>query len=482
MKPTNLLFLLSDQHTRDMTGCYGHPVVQTPNIDWLAERGVRFSNAYTNCPICVPARASLATGRYVHQIGYWDNAFPYDGSPASWHHRLREQGFRVDSIGKLHFRGQGSDHGFSQEVEPLHVVDGVGDLLGCIRQDSPARNQRPAIHDAGPGDSTYLQYDARNAENACSWLREHADDEKPWVLLASFVCPHPPYISPEELYNRYPLDDLPLPAQWQQDEWPEHPAIDYFRHFFSINEPFSEETLRKLTAAYYGVTTYLDQQLGRVLDTLTETGQAENTRIIYTTDHGESLGARGLTGKFTMYEEAAAVPFILAGPDVPAGKVVNTPISLVDCFPTIMETVGAEMHPDEQDLPGTSLWQIAREPDQDRTVFSEYHAVGSRHAAFMLRDKQYKYIHYVSEPPQLFDLDIDPQERHNLADSSRHQATLERFERQLRAMLDPEAVDAQAKVDQQAKVEAFGGEAAVRARGAFTNSPAPGEKPAFKVH
>ena len=142
MKPTNLLFLFSDQHTRDMTGCYGHSMVQTPHIDSLAERGTRFTSAYTNCPICVPARASLATGRYVHQIGNWDNAFPYDGSVPSWHHRLRDQGFRVESIGKLHFRGQGSDHGFSHETEPLNVVDGIGDVLGCIRDNPPFRDKR----------------------------------------------------------------------------------------------------------------------------------------------------------------------------------------------------------------------------------------------------------------------------------------------------------------------------------------------------
>ena len=103
--PKNLLYIISDQHNRDLLGCYGHPSVETPNIDSLAERGTRFTNAYTNCPICVPARASLATGRYVHQIGYWDNAFPYDGQIRSWGHHLRSQGYQVDSIGKLHFSG-----------------------------------------------------------------------------------------------------------------------------------------------------------------------------------------------------------------------------------------------------------------------------------------------------------------------------------------------------------------------------------------
>jgi choline-sulfatase len=122
MQPQNLLYIISDQHNRNMLGAYGNKLIQTPNLDALAERGTRFSSAYTNCPICVPARASLATGRYVHEIGYWDNAFPYDGKVPGWGHELKAQGFRVDSIGKLHFRAVEDDNGFTEEIEPLHVV------------------------------------------------------------------------------------------------------------------------------------------------------------------------------------------------------------------------------------------------------------------------------------------------------------------------------------------------------------------------
>src|SRR5271155_5335077 len=128
MRPTNLVFMLSDEHQRDVTGCYGNNVVRTPNIDELASRGTRFASAYTPCPICVPARAALATGRWVHQTGSWDNAFPYHGELPSWHRRLRDAGHKVASIGKLHFRGALDDNGFSEEVLPLHVLDGFGDL------------------------------------------------------------------------------------------------------------------------------------------------------------------------------------------------------------------------------------------------------------------------------------------------------------------------------------------------------------------
>jgi len=157
MKPANLLFIISDQHQGAAMGCAGHPLVQTPNLDRLAAGGTRFSKAYTNCAICVPARASLATGQYVHKIGNWDNGFPYDGSTPSWGHQLKDKGIRVDSIGKLHFRSADDDNGFSDEIEPLHVVEGIGDPASGIRDGSIRRDWRPGIEEAGPADSTQQQ-------------------------------------------------------------------------------------------------------------------------------------------------------------------------------------------------------------------------------------------------------------------------------------------------------------------------------------
>ena len=129
MKPSNLIIILSDQHNPRVMGCAGHALAKTPNIDALAARGTRFSSAYTNCPICVPARASLATGRYVHEIRFWDNAIAYRGTPAAWGHRLMEKGHRAVSIGKLHYQdGDPRRNGFDEEILPMHIVGGVGDL------------------------------------------------------------------------------------------------------------------------------------------------------------------------------------------------------------------------------------------------------------------------------------------------------------------------------------------------------------------
>ena len=372
------------------------------------------------------------------------------------------------------------DNGFSEEIDPLHVVEGRGDLLSCIRDDPPSRNNRHSIDGAGPGDSTYLRYDASNTAHALDWLNRHAQDERPWVLFLSLVCPHPPFIAPPEFFARQEAVAVPLPPQWQEADWPQHPVLEGMRRLFHYEQPFDVTALRQLLATYYAVCEYVDANIGQVLRALGEMGLDDSTRVIYSSDHGESLGARGLYGKFTMYEESAAVPLIIAGPEVPAGKVVQTPVSLLDLAPTLLEGVGAEPDSCSAQLPGDSLWTLMQQENHERSVFSEYHAVGTPHAYYMLRDLCYKYVHYVNAPPQLFDMQNDPWELQDLARMPEYQTVLVERERRLRALLDPEAVDAQARADQRAKIEAFGGEAAVRARGTFTNSPVPGEAPGFR--
>ena len=486
MEPKNLLFIISDQHNRDLLGCYGHPQVQTPNLDALADQGVRFDSAYTNCPICVPARASLATGQYVHRIGYWDNAFPYEGRVPGWGHRLIEAGHDVDSIGKLHYRSADDADGFVNHIIPLNVVDGVGDVMGAIRDDAPLRHgARDGVSGAGFGNSTYLDYDRRVSEQAQQWLRNRsqrqadADPDKPWVLFVSFVCPHPPYVAPTEYADLYPLDQIPLPVQSAIDQRPMHPALETFRRVMGWQQPYTDLEMRRMIAAYMGCCTHLDQQIGHVLDTLQELGLRDETRIVYTSDHGESMGRHGLWGKFTMYEDSAAVPLILAGPDVPQGETTADPVSLVDCYQTILDCVGLPSTAAESELPGRSLWPIAQGQALGRCVLSEYHAVGSETAAYMLRSGDWKYVHYVGLPPQLFHLGDDPQETCDLAHKPECQQRLQELERELRAVLDPEEVDRLAKQDQRALVARHGGPAAVMERGTFTNSPVPGETPQF---
>ncbi|HEU5316526.1 MAG TPA: sulfatase-like hydrolase/transferase [Chloroflexota bacterium] len=483
-EPTNLLFICSDEHTAHVLGAYGNPVVRTPNLDALAARGTRFTSAYTPFPICVPARACLATGRYAHQLGIWDNGAPYTGREApSWGHRLTAQGHEATTIGKLHYRSEEDDTGFPDQRLAMHVVDGVGDVFGLLRKDSPVRpgSVRKPVQEAGPGESEYIRYDRAIAAEAERWLTEHAHtadrqkEEKPWALFVSFVNPHFPLTVPQEYFDLYPPQSVPLPRCGTPETWSTHPAMAWKRRMQAIEEPFDEATLRRAIAAYYGMVTFLDEQVGRVLRALEQSGLAGSTRVVYSTDHGDMLGDHGLWWKSVMYEGSARIPLILAGPGVPRGKVVGTPVSLVDCFPTILEATGAQPASEDVALPGASLLRIASQPDDPtRAVFAEYHASHSSTAYYMLRRGQHKYIHYVGYPPQLFDLQTDPDEAHDLAADPAHAGLVADFERALRGVCDPEVVDAQARADQRRRIDAAGGLGAVLQGGArFNYTPAP---------
>lgn len=480
MQPMNVLYIMSDQHNPWITGCYGDPVVQTPNIDALAAAGTRFISAYCSTPICVPSRASFATGRYGFQIRSWDNASPYTGAEApSWGHRLTEQGHHVTTIGKLHYRSVADDNGFPDERLPMHVLDGEGDLYGLLRDEMPVRPQsRQQIFEARAGESEYIRYDRAIAAASARWLHEEAGGHRePWCLFVSFVSPHFPLVVPEEYFRLYPPDSLPLPPQWQEQDWPRHPVLERCRQLQALDEPVDEADLRNAMAAYYGLVTFLDEQIGLVLAALNEAGLADSTRIVYTSDHGEQLGAHGLWWKSSMYDGCAAVPLIVAGPDIPQGRVVSTPATLLDSFPTIVEGVGADLRPEDRDLPGESLWALARNPDHDRTVFSEYHAIFSPSGFYMLRDRRYKYVYYAGgHPPQLFDLAADPQENRDLSADPAYAPVLERLHQELLAICDPDDTDRQARADQRQKIDAAGGQELVLAGGVkIPYTPAPAE-------
>ncbi len=477
MKKPNFLFILSDEHQKHVAGCYGSDQNVTPHLDALARRGTVFSRAYTTCPICVPARASLATGKYVHEIGNWDNAFPYNGSERSWHHELRDNGITIDLIGKLHYRSEEDDNGFSQEIQPLHVVGGVGDPLGCLRDDPPLRKRRDGINNAGVGDTTYQQYDISNADKAIEWLESRSNDDAPWALFLSLVCPHPPYKVEQKYLDKFNPDDLPRPPQWRQEDWPQHPHYQFMRRYFDAEEQHTDAQIKNLIHAYYGLTHFLDAQIGRVFEALERCGLEDDTRVLYSTDHGECLSARGLFGKFTHYEESGGVPMIIAGPGIPAGNACSTPVSLLDVHATMYDNFGLDTPPHQN---ARSLVELANQTEQSRIVFGEYHALNSENGSFLLTDNRFKLIYHAHQEPQLFDLAADPSEVNDLSQNPEYAAERERLVAELFKICDPEAVDAQAKADQRALVESYGGSEALRKHGFFENSPVPGEKPAFK--
>ncbi len=479
MDPKNVLYIMSDEHNPKVLACDGHPLVKTPNLDRLAAAGTRFVNAYTTCPICVPARASLATGRYVHEIGYWDNAIAYDGHIPGWGHRLQQARHRVTSIGKLHYRNETDPTGFDEQIIPMHVVDGIGDLLGSVRDILPVRTKSLEVAEKiGPGDSPYIRYDRQITENACRWLGEEARKygARPWVLFVSFALPHFPFIAPPEFYDLYPPDQIPLPKACREEERPRHPWLEALRACNISDQGFDDGKRRIAIANYFGMCSYLDDNIGKVLSALGEAGLSDSTRVIYTTDHGDNLGARGLWGKFTMFEESAGIPMMVAGPDIPRGRVCATPVTLVDLCQTFLDGVGVPPTDEEQDLPGCSLFRLATDSDDpDRVAFSEYHAAGAVSGEFMVRKGRYKYIHYVGMTPSLFDLETDPEELADLGEDPAHRPVVEGMEVILREICNPDTVDRRAKEDQAALVERHGGREAVIEMGGFSHTPAPEE-------
>jgi len=490
----NLLIVMSDEHQARALGCAGH-FAQTPNLDALAARGVRFTRAYTPSPICVPARAAFATGRYAHAIRCWDNALAYHGQVAGWGHALQAAGARVESIGKLHYRRAGDAAGFQREHAPLHIADGVGMVWASVRDERLRRapGARMLGEYIGPGESAYTRYDARVTDLACAWLAaagrarggdgDGDGDARPWCLFVGLVAPHFPLIAPPRFYELYPPDELLAPKLRPADGYKRHPWVEKQNALFDSESSFVDDAeRRRALAAYYGLVSWTDHNAGRILDALAAAGLSDDTAVLYTSDHGDNAGARGLWGKSNMYEESAAVPLIFApGPGEsprPAGTVCATPVSLLDVSETILRHFDARLDGAGAGAgaggarPGRPLQEIlAAADDPARAVFSEYHAAGSVSGAFMLRAGRYKYIHYEGFAPELFDLYDDPEETADLA-RARPQVV-----RKMRAALlevcDPAKVNARAFADQAALIERVGGVARALQLGAPGATPAP---------
>ncbi|MGI9605004.1 MAG: sulfatase-like hydrolase/transferase [Acidimicrobiales bacterium] len=457
---TNVLFLFSDEHRRDAMGCAGHSLVRTPHLDALADRGTRFTNAMTPSPICVPARAALAAGEYVHATRCWSNAQAYAGNPTSWGHRLQKTGHRVDSIGKLHYRGSRFENGFDRELLPMYIRGEQGWVKGLLRNHELALDCSEYATMVGPSDSTYTDYDLGVTAAACDWLRDsdNTTSDAPWALFVSWLRPHYPLHCPPDLYDLYPLDDLDDPLA-TADPTTEHPVVQTLRRNFDFDRYFTDETRRMARASYFALCTFLDAQIGRVLAALESSGHAEDTIVIYTSDHGDHNGDRGLWTKMTLFEESAGIPMIVAGPDVPSGMEVGTPTSLVDIRPTILS--GMNVADDGRTRPGVALQEIATSPDHDRAVLSEYHDGGSPTGMFSLRTTRWKYNAYAGHEPELYDLDNDPDEQVDLASHPDHVGDRAECEKLLADIVDVERANTLAFSDQADRIEELGGEQAI---------------------
>lgn len=473
MTSSNFLVIMSDEHQARAMGCAGHPFVQTPNLDALAARGTRFTAAYTPSPICVPARASFATGLYPHQTRLWDNAMPYDGSIRGWGHALQEKGIAVESIGKLHYRAEEDPTGFDVEHLPMMVAGGVGMVWASIRREDericgPKRMLGEYI---GPGSSKYTEYDEAVVSRTLDWISARSEETQPWCLYVGLVAPHFPLVVPQEYFDLYPPELLPPAKLHPKDGHPRHPWVEKQNAFMDSESKFADSAERLAAmSSYFGLCTWLDHNIGQILNALEASGLKETTTVVYTSDHGDNVGARGLWGKSNMYEESAAVPLIISGPGVSVGR-CETPVSLLDLSATISTHFGADFR---TAIGVTDLYAIAEEPkDKNRVVFSEYHAAGAVSGAFMVRKGRWKLIHYVGFSDELFDLERDPEELENRSKDPECAGILADLHAELSSICDPLETDALAFSDQAALIEHHGGREAALQLGAPGATPAP---------
>lgn len=474
MTGPNILVISSDQQRWDALGV-ASSFVHTPHLDRLAGQGVRFTQGFCAAPICVPTRAAMATGLPVSATGCWSSAQPYHGHIPTWHHMLRDLGYRTASVGKLHFRSSDDDNGFVDEINPVHVINGIGHPY-CILRDPPAPLEDPGdfVRDVGWGESGYTRYDRGVADAATDWLSragDRAGDKAgdngggPFGLFVSFAAPHYPLVAPEAYQPLYPPEKVPLPNPYVPP--PDvHPVVANHPIALGMHnvQPYSPlmrdaDHVRALRAYYYGLVSFLDDNVGKVLSALDTAGLAENTLVLFVSDHGEMLGDLGLWTKGQMFEASVRVPFLMRGPGLAQGVIRDTPVGHTDIYATIARAVGVT--PDGGRT-GRALQDLVEAEDPDRAVLIEYHDHGAVTGMTGLRWDRWKYVHYAGYRPMLFDLVADPAEETDLATDPGFADVLADCDAKLRSMVDPDETNARAFTDQRARIEELGGEAYLR--------------------
>jgi len=437
MSRMNVLLIQSDQQRWDTIGPGSRAL--TPNLDRLAARGVRFDACYTNSPLCVPSRASSVTGAWPHEAGCYGNAAAFDGRIKTYAHILGEQGILAADIGRMDF-GKGCDHGFDASREHPRQEP---DLFEFMHSPMAQRvgGYRSYCWDTGilEGD----RYEDQAAE-ICESLERHANDDAPWHLVANFNLPHPPFKVPRKFFELYDPADTPLPHLPPGYLDNLHEAVRKHRYHWNVETVFPDDDIRLKRTIYYAMTTWLDAIVGMILDKLEQLGLAENTLVIFTSDHAENLGDHGMWSKGSFYDTSCRIPMIMAGPCVPRDRVVTEPVSLIDLAPTILDAF--RVAPPDQ-MHGQSLLPLARGQADAHpgVVFGEYHGHDVVSGQFMVTTARYKYIYHVGMPAQLFDLDEDPGEMNDLAAHESSAGVVKEMEARLRKVFDPERIDRDAK-------------------------------------
>ena len=442
MKSPNILLIMADQLAPQFTGAYGHEVAKTPAIDSLAEQGCRFDAAYTPSPICAPARFSMMAGQLPIRIRAYDNAAEFSSSVPTFAHYLRLMGYHTCLAGKMHFVGPDQLHGFNErlttDVYPADYAWTPNWQQHDERIDKWYHNM-DSVLEAGVAGNTYqFDFDDEVGFHAIRKVFDYArtPDQLPFLLTVSFIHPHDPYVTRRRWWDLYESENIDMPETAPEDCTADPHSLRLMADF-QINEAsIGEEHIRNARRAYYANTSYVDHWVGKLLKALEETSLDKNTVVVFTADHGDMLGERGLWYKTNFFEHSVRVPLIFAGPGIENAAVADH-CSLMDLLPTFLDLASREGEtvPEVRvPLDGASLLPLLEGSNggNDRVVYSEYCAESTSHPMFMIRSGDYKYIHCDSDPPQLFDLNADPLELNNLAVDSEYQSIAATFAKQVK--------------------------------------------------
>lgn len=451
----NVLLIMADDLNNSL-GCYGHPQVKTPNLDKLAARGVRFEKAVCQYPLCGPSRNSMLTGLYPNSTGILTNAQVFRQTIPS-HHSL-PQAFRLDGyfaarVGKLYHYGvplsigtNGHDDPGSWELElnPAGAdrLEDLDDAFSLI----PGNFGGTLSWYASPSPDE-KHTDGMMAKDA-EWVLERCarDKSRPFFLALGFFRPHTPYIAPKAWFEGYPVDQMPVVTGVKEDQadLPKHALGSYKKE----QDKLTDDLRRQAVQAYFASISYMDAQAGHVLDALDRLGLAENTVVVFASDHGYHLGEHGLWQKQSLFEESSRVPFIIAGPGVTKGGVAQAPVGLIDLYPTLTELCGVKA---PGNLQGQSLVPMLKDPKTEGRgwALSEVTrggAGGGKKAAanpgkrifgYSLRTPRWRYTEWAEgqEGRELYDHDADPKELTNLADKPEHAATVTGLSEKLKGIV-----------------------------------------------
>lgn len=327
----NYILLFPDELRAESIGCYRHPLVHTPHIDALAAEGTLFEQNYTTHPVCGPARANLSCGWYPHVDGRRTFYMPTDKDPNFIEH-LNRVGFTTCHSGKDDMFDHDSMERLFTELLPFHRRD-VVKKLGLK---APTRSRYSMVYPGIPDEKEPLIGDALHTAEAMDFIRRHAKDENPFFLMLSWLFPHPPYVAPESYYNMYDPKDVPIrDLSWMEGKPEYYRVLRRYREM----EKKDMEFFRKTNAVYLGMVSYVDELVGRIVRTLKETGIYEDTTIIFCSDHGDFAGDAGQTEKWPsdMTDMITRVPLIIRRPGCPGGQRICTPTQSFDIFPTILD-------------------------------------------------------------------------------------------------------------------------------------------------